>query len=425
MSQNTIVAMDDRQSMRRGRPIKYPRPPECPHIDRPEHANGVCYQCSSNINNQKKREKKVEETDPTGSAPKIRRRIHYEDNVHSAFVEINVGGKIFATTIHTLNKEGSLLSSLVNGTHYETRYDKNGRLFIDRDPTHFRWMLNYLRDGYVVTVPALRSHRLEVLNEARFYNLHNLAALVCNNTDLSYLSPSKVKLLTNGSPLGQKDMQSPMLEQNQYSNHVSSSYPYTSYALQSLQFHSQTIKTLQSQQYYQSQLKLQQQQPQQPQPQQQQPQSEPQQLPQQPQQPQQQQQPQQPHQLQPQQPQRQQLQQQQLHTQQLLQLQLQQQQQQKQKQLQQQQQHAQQQKKQLQQQQQHTQQQQQQKHATLQSQQYQPHQLYQLQHQYQQLQYSMELKQRQNYLAHYQSLNGSTTQQYEPALKKVKTELST
>lgn len=47
--------------MRRGRPIKYPRPPNCPHIDRKEHANGVCYQCSSNINNQRKREKKLEE----------------------------------------------------------------------------------------------------------------------------------------------------------------------------------------------------------------------------------------------------------------------------------------------------------------------------------------------------------------------------
>jgi hypothetical protein len=52
------------QSMRRGRPIKYPRPPECPHLGRPEHANGVCYQCSSNINNQKKREKRIDERFP-------------------------------------------------------------------------------------------------------------------------------------------------------------------------------------------------------------------------------------------------------------------------------------------------------------------------------------------------------------------------
>lgn len=56
-------------SMRRGRPIKYPRPPDCPHMDRPEHANGVCYQCSSNINNQRKREKKLEDGSMPVSTP--------------------------------------------------------------------------------------------------------------------------------------------------------------------------------------------------------------------------------------------------------------------------------------------------------------------------------------------------------------------
>lgn len=40
---------------KRGRPIKHPRSTHCTHLNRPEHANGVCYQCSSNINNQHKR----------------------------------------------------------------------------------------------------------------------------------------------------------------------------------------------------------------------------------------------------------------------------------------------------------------------------------------------------------------------------------
>lgn len=57
----------------------------------------------------------------------------------------SIRGKIFATTLHTLNKEVSLLSLLVNGSHSNIQYDREGRLFIDRDPTHFRWMLNYLR----------------------------------------------------------------------------------------------------------------------------------------------------------------------------------------------------------------------------------------------------------------------------------------
>jgi hypothetical protein len=246
MSQNTNASSDDRQSMRRGRPIKYPRPPECPHVDRPEHANGVCYQCSSNINNQKKREKKIEDGDVV---PKVRTRrngTNFEDNIHSAIVELNVGGKIFATTLHTLTKEVSLLSLLINGTQSNAQHDRAGRLFIDRDPTHFRWMLNYLRDGYIVTVPASMTHRLEILQEARYYSLHNLIPLVCDSNAelLQTFSASKWKRITNG--------------QNGKSH--GSVSPYNSYSLQALQFQSQSIKSLQSQQHYQAQLKKYQQQ---------------------------------------------------------------------------------------------------------------------------------------------------------------------
>jgi hypothetical protein len=102
--------------MRRGRPIKYPRPPNCPHVDRKEHANGVCYQCSSNINNQRKREKKLEEggtgvckqqklkkntvlTSQEPSPAKRRRRVSNSTELGipthpgglSGYVELNVG----------------------------------------------------------------------------------------------------------------------------------------------------------------------------------------------------------------------------------------------------------------------------------------------------------------------------------------------
>lgn len=35
-----------------GRPPKYPRPAHCPHVNRKEHARGVCYQCSKNMSNR-------------------------------------------------------------------------------------------------------------------------------------------------------------------------------------------------------------------------------------------------------------------------------------------------------------------------------------------------------------------------------------
>jgi hypothetical protein len=92
-----------------------------------------------------------------------------------------VGGKIFATTFATLTREISLLSVYVSGgagTENLVTYDKEGRIFIDRDPTHFRWLLNYLRDGYLVTIPSQLQHRLEILHEARYYRLDSLASII-------------------------------------------------------------------------------------------------------------------------------------------------------------------------------------------------------------------------------------------------------
>jgi len=88
-------------------------------------------------------------------------------------VEVNVGGKIFTTTLQTLSRDPTLLSSVTNA-----KRDKAGRAFIDRDPTHFRWILNYLRDGYLVTMPATLQERLELLTEVRFFQLQNLADLL-------------------------------------------------------------------------------------------------------------------------------------------------------------------------------------------------------------------------------------------------------
>jgi len=182
-------------SMRRGRPIKYPRPQDCPHLDRPEHVNGVCYQCSSNINNQRKREKKLEDGGMP-EPPKRRRRKdnEYDENdEYSDFLELNVGGKIFATTVATVNREMSLLSVLLFGGQQAmnnyARYDRQGRLFIDRDPTYFRWILNYLRDGYLVTIPSEVHERMQILQEARFYSLNSLSGIISNPHQTQQVHP--------------------------------------------------------------------------------------------------------------------------------------------------------------------------------------------------------------------------------------------
>ena len=82
-------------------------------------------------------------------------------------VELDVGGKRFATTRTTLRKSGH--------TFFVRLADSDADvIFVDRDPTHFRIVLNYLRDCQAV-LPTTQIHLLEIEQEARFYCLEELA----------------------------------------------------------------------------------------------------------------------------------------------------------------------------------------------------------------------------------------------------------
>ena len=49
-------------------------------------------------------------------------------------------------------------------------------IFIDRDPTHFRHILNYLRGS--PSFPYKLNHLFELKNEADFYSLHGFCELI-------------------------------------------------------------------------------------------------------------------------------------------------------------------------------------------------------------------------------------------------------
>ena len=58
-------------------------------------------------------------------------------------VKLCVGGQMFMTSTLTLTKEpDSMLSAMFSGRH-ALRHDDDGIYFIDRDATHFRYILNY------------------------------------------------------------------------------------------------------------------------------------------------------------------------------------------------------------------------------------------------------------------------------------------
>ena len=103
----------------------------------------------------------------------------------SSRVRLNVGGKYFLTTYDTLsnahNKEKPTYFSGITSGHFKEEFDellKESYYFIDRDPTHFRYVLNYLRDGNVSCIPQKIELLREILQESSFYAIEGLTTLL-------------------------------------------------------------------------------------------------------------------------------------------------------------------------------------------------------------------------------------------------------
>ena len=96
------------------------------------------------------------------------------DHVHFAStIKVNVGGQYFTTSLQTLTKDkGSMLHAMFSG-RFDTKPGEDGSYFIDRDGTHFRYILNYLRTGRLL-LPKDELIREELLEEAEFYQIQGI-----------------------------------------------------------------------------------------------------------------------------------------------------------------------------------------------------------------------------------------------------------
>ena len=56
---------------------------------------------------------------------------------------------------------------------FDSKRAEDGSYFIDRDGTHFRYILNYLRTGQLI-VPEDKIIRRELLTEAEFYQIQGI-----------------------------------------------------------------------------------------------------------------------------------------------------------------------------------------------------------------------------------------------------------
>ena len=67
---------------------------------------------------------------------------------------------------------GSMLHAMFS-SRFDTKPGEDGSYFIDRDGTHFRYILNYLRTGELI-VPNDEIIRRELLAEAKFYQVEGM-----------------------------------------------------------------------------------------------------------------------------------------------------------------------------------------------------------------------------------------------------------
>lgn len=102
----------------------------------------------------------------------------FGDNIVNQWVKLNVGGTVFYTTRTTLAKDpNSFLYRLVkDNSELNSHQDESGAYLIDRDPTYFSPILNYLRHGKLVINQGIAEEG--VLEEAEFYNVSELIKMI-------------------------------------------------------------------------------------------------------------------------------------------------------------------------------------------------------------------------------------------------------
>ena len=92
---------------------------------------------------------------------------------------------------------GSMLQAMFS-EEFDSKPSEDGSYFIDRDGTHFRYILNYLRTGQLI-VPKDEIIREELLAEAEFYQVEGIikALKVSYFKDSVILSSEQRETLVN------------------------------------------------------------------------------------------------------------------------------------------------------------------------------------------------------------------------------------
>ena len=108
------------------------------------------------------------------------KRARVSDGPRNNMVRLNVGGKVFQTSRETLSASGFFASLLdFDG---DGGLDKEGNVFVDRDPKLFQVILNSLRTARRPNQLIINLWKHELLAECRFYATESVAARIMGRT---------------------------------------------------------------------------------------------------------------------------------------------------------------------------------------------------------------------------------------------------
>jgi BTB/POZ domain-containing adapter for CUL3-mediated RhoA degradation protein len=95
------------------------------------------------------------------------------------YVKLNVGGRLFSTSIDTLTKQDNMLRAMFSG-RMDLTTDLDGYILIDRCGRWFEMILNYLRDEDLnINLDEKSEFELyEILKEVKFYCIQPLISLI-------------------------------------------------------------------------------------------------------------------------------------------------------------------------------------------------------------------------------------------------------
>ncbi|XP_049493865.1 BTB/POZ domain-containing adapter for CUL3-mediated RhoA degradation protein 2 isoform X1 [Panthera uncia] len=114
------------------------------------------------------------------------------------YVQLNVGGSLYYTTVRALTRHDTMLKAMFSG-RMEVLTDKEGWILIDRCGKHFGTILNYLRDDTII-LPQNRQEIKELMAEAKYYliqGLVNMCQTALQDKKDSYQPVCNIPIITS------------------------------------------------------------------------------------------------------------------------------------------------------------------------------------------------------------------------------------